>query len=222
VGRGTLSATIEAPLLRVLTATSRLADTLDATTSGARVEALRTGTIDAFQVLRADQTRLVVVATVAGDSTRELWLSLPGVPAAGPPIALRDPTLDSARLGRAGVPFAMLRVIEQVTVGQTAVRQLWRSTGGTVELTNVVQTGPFGLCGWATGHLRFDAVGTDLADPSHPDLGTLSTAGDFETKFTVLAPYDTLVEPGTSTADALARLARLAAPRPEDTTPCAF
>ena len=197
-------ATVSAPLLRISTATSSLTDTLTATLTGGRSETMSSSLLDAFQVTAPAQGRLSLVASsVAGDSTRQIWLSLNGIPGGADSITipLGAPTLEEARAGRAGVSFGMLRVNSPAgDPPQPVGRQLWRSTGGYVTLTNIVQTGPKALCGWVSGRYVFDARGTELG--SDTDLGTLRAEGAFESTFTVLAPSDTLVDTAMPTLGA--------------------
>ncbi|MDQ3812109.1 MAG: hypothetical protein M3336_17650, partial [Chloroflexota bacterium] len=194
-------ASVSAPLLRLGSGTGRLIDTLTATVAVARDEELATSTLDAFQVLHPGQVRLAVVGSVARDSTRQLWLSLDGIPTGGT-ITLGEPTLEEARAGRAARSFGMLRV-NPPSGGSSG--QLWRSTSGEVELTNVVQAGPFALCGWVSGRYGFEAIGTDLSSGT-PLGGRIVANGVFESKFTVLSPSDSLA--GTERRSSVARFAR--------------
>ena len=225
LGAGTAHGSFDAPLLRVLTPTASLRDTLTAQASGARADQLKTGTVDAFQVLAPEQTRLAIVGTVpaaaATDSVRELWLSINGVPKAGDVVSLNDPTLGDAMRGRASVSFAMMRVIERIGVpAQPYVRQLWRSTSGSVTFTNVVQNGPLGFCGWASGEYQFESEGAALLASGAESLGTAAFTGAFETKFTPLAPHDTLEDDAKSSL--LLTFARRSAPRATTEATCTF
>jgi hypothetical protein len=220
LGSGKVTASVDAPYLRLRTTTSVLRDTIAATITGARTEPVLTNTADSYQVLEPGQTRLVVVASAPGDPSRELWLSLPGVPAAGDSITLSSIAASSARSGRAAGPFAMLRGISLVGIPvQPQLREVWPSSSGWVKLTNVVQTGPLALCGWATGRFLFNATGTDLITPGQPSLGTLTATGAFAAVFTVTSPSDTLIDPVSSTVTS--RVARLASPHRSSGSPCA-
>lgn len=189
LGCGTIAVShIDAPIVRLLTPTGALHDTMTADVTGARADTIRTSTLASFQVLQPSRQRLLVMGSAAGDSTKELWLSLTGVAAGGDSIALGAPTLDEAMAGRASTSFGMMRVIPST---QSTSAQLWRSTNGAVTLTNVVQIGPLALCGWASGRYTFDATGVDLADTT-TTLGTMTASGAFESRFTVLAPGDTV------------------------------
>lgn len=189
LGCGTIArGHIDAPLVRFVTANGALRDTLTSDIDGGRADTLRTGALVGFQVLEPSRQRLLVTGSAAGDSTKELWLSMASVPAGGDSIALGAPTLDEAMAGRASTSFGMVRVIPST---QSTSAQLWRSTGGYVALTNVVQIGPLALCGWASGRYAFDATGVDLADTT-TSLGTLTASGAFESRFTVLALGDTI------------------------------
>jgi hypothetical protein len=193
LGCGTIAVShIDAPLVRFLTTTGPLRDTLTSDLTGDRADTLRTSALASFQALQPSRQRLLVMGTMAGDSTKELWLSMAGVAAGSDSIALGAPTIDEAMAGRASTSFGMLRVIPSQ---QSTSEQLWRSTGGYVTLTNVVQIGPLALCGWASGRYAFDAAGVDVADTT-ASLGTTHASGAFESRFTVLAPGDTIA--GTS------------------------
>ncbi|GAC1652812.1 MAG: hypothetical protein NVS4B3_15350 [Gemmatimonadaceae bacterium] len=199
LGNGDANATLELPVLRLLTTSGRLRDSLVAAVSGARSETIvvptgassTTGSIQSYQELHAAAPRFVSVALApVADSVRELWISVPRELAVDS-IRLADPTLDAARAGQASVPFAML----QVNTGSTT-RQLWRSSGAPsdyVRLTNVVQVGPLALCGYATGRFAYQAIGSNPQTVPATDLGTISVNGRFATVFTVLKPSDTLV-----------------------------
>lgn len=191
-------ATIDAPVVRGVSPTSALVDTLEAATTGSRVEALASQTIDGFQSLAATDTRLLFIATIPGDSTRELWLSLDGVRTTVDSIPLGELTLEAARSGRDTGSFAMLRVI---TVSGTtpAVAQIWRSTSGWVKLTNVVPGAPLILCGWGTARFVFTAAGHDNATGA--PLGTLTASGALEARYTVLSRADSLIELEASRAN---------------------
>src|SRR5688572_9927764 len=111
IGCGSITgALIDAPVVRGVSPTSALVDTVEAATTGSRVETLTSQTIDGFQTLGANDTRLLFVATIPGDSTRELWLSLNGARMTADSIPLGELTLEGARAGRDTGSFAMLRV----------------------------------------------------------------------------------------------------------------
>ena len=176
--------------MRGVSPTGALVDTVHAATTRARTETLASRTIDGFQTLRTSDTRLLFVATIPGDSTRELWLSLNGARLTADSVPLRELSLDAARAGRDTGSFAMLRV---TTLSGTTpvVAQVWRSTSGWVKLTNLVPGAPLILCGWATARFAFAAAGHDNATGS--SLGTLDASGVLEARFTVLSPADSLV-----------------------------
>jgi hypothetical protein len=189
--------------------------------TGARTEPIATSTLDAFQVLRPEQTRLVVVGTAPGEPARELWLSLPGVPASGDSVTLRTMTVEEATRGRAATAFGLIRGISLVGIPpRPEVREVWPSTNGWVKLTNVVETGPLALCGWATGRFSFSANGADVATPGQPPLGALTTSGVFAAVFSVLSPADSLIDPATPSV--VSRIARLTAPYRSSGVPCNF
>jgi hypothetical protein len=218
LGCGTIAdARIDAPLLRLRTVSNTLGDTLTAQFDGARDDALGTDQLASFQVLNDARQRLLVAGSATpADSTMELWLSLNGIPASGDSIVLGAPSLDEAVAGRASVSFGMLRVGPSTSTTATA---LWRSTGGYVTLTDVVQMGPLALCGWASGHYSFDAAGVDLtADTAL--AGTLSASGAFESRFTVVAPADTLA--ASAATSLTSRFARLAMPARTSGVSCTF
>ena len=184
-------ATVDAPVVRGTSPTSTLRDTLHATTTGSRTETLASQTIDGFQTLRPNDTRLLFVATIAGDSTRELWLSLKGARLTADSVPLSELSLDAARAGRDTGSFAMLRVIT-LTGTTPIVAQVWRSTSGWVKLTNLVPGAPLVLCGWGTARFSFTAVGHDNATAA--SLGTLDANGAIESRYTVLSAADSLVD----------------------------
>jgi hypothetical protein len=188
-------AAVDAPVVRGVSPTSALVDTIDASTTGGRTEPLASQTIDAFQTLRANDTRLLFIATIPGDSTRELWLSLNGARLTADSVPLGELSLEGARAGRDTGSFAMLRV---VTVSGTTpiVAQVWRSTSGWVKLTNLVPGAPLILCGWGTARFSFAAVGHDNATGA--PLGTLAASGALESRYTVLSPADSLIDLATS------------------------
>jgi hypothetical protein len=189
------NATIDAPVVRGAGPNGSLIDTVSASVTGSRAEALASRTIDGFQTLRPNDTRLLIVATVAGDSTREIWLSLNGVPLATDSIPLRELSLEGARAGRDTGSFGMLRVI---TVSGTSpvVAQVWRSTSGWVKLTNLVPGAPLILCGWGTARFSFAAAGHNNATGA--PIGAASISGAVEARYTVLSPADSLVNLRTS------------------------
>ena len=188
-------ATVDAPVVRGTSPTTTLRDTLHATVTGSRTEILASQTIDAFQTLRPNDTRLLFVATVAGDSTRELWLSIDGARLTADSIPFGALSLEAARAGRDTGSFAMLRVIT-VTGTAPVVAQVWRSTSGWIKLTNLVPGAPLVLCGWGTARFSFTAAGHDNATGGA--LGTLTASGAIESRFTVLSVADSLVDLGSS------------------------
>ena len=198
IGCGRITgATIDAPVVRGVSPTSALVDTIEASTTGSRIETLASQTIDGFQTLAGNDTRLLFVATIPGDSTRELWLSLNGMRISADSVPLRELTLEGARAGRDTGSFAMIRVIT-VSGTTSTVAQVWRSTSGWVKLTNLVPGAPLVLCGWGTARFSFSAVGHDNATGA--PLGTLEAGGALEARYTVLSREDSLVNLGTSRA----------------------
>jgi hypothetical protein len=192
LGCGSITgATIDAPVVRGVSPTSALVDTVEASTTGSRVEALASQTIDGFQTLAETDTRLLFIATIPGDSTRELWLSLDGVRTTADSIPIGELTLEGARSGRDTGSFAMLRVITASGTTST-VAQIWRSTSGWVKLTNVVPGAPLVLCGWGTARFAFTAAGHDNATGA--PLGTLVASGALEARYTVLSRADSLID----------------------------
>jgi hypothetical protein len=189
-------ATIDAPVVRGISPTTSLVDTVHALATGSRTETLASPTIDGFQTLRPNDTRLLFVATIPGDSTRQLWLSLNGARLSADSVPLREVSLESARAGRDTGSFAMLRV---ATLSGTTpvVAQVWRSTGGWVKLTNLVPGAPLILCGWGTARFSFTAAGHDNATAA--PLGALDVSGVLEARYTVLSPSDSLVNLSAST-----------------------
>jgi hypothetical protein len=183
-------ATIDAPFVRGASAEGSLVDTVNASVTGARTETLASRTIDGFQTLRPNDTRLLIVASIPGDSTRELWLSVNGVPLTTDSIPLRELSLEGARAGRDTVSFGMLRVIT-VSGATPVVAQVWRSTSGWVKLTNLVPGAPLVLCGWGTARFSFAASGHDNATGA--PIGTANVSGALEARYTVLSPADSLV-----------------------------
>ena len=197
-GTGRLAARFHPPVTELATTAGLARDTLlarvDSVPAGPVPDTVATGTIDAFQSLRSDETRLVVGATEPGDdSVQELWLVLHGVPQPGTTIALGEPTLEQAKLGRAPMSFATLRVNAPGNPPQ--VRELFLSTSGSVTLEEYVLVGPASLCGWARGTFTFSAHGTDLA--SGTSRGTRRVEGSFTTRVTVLQPADSLRDAAT-------------------------
>jgi hypothetical protein len=192
IGCGSITgALIDAPVVRGVSPTSALVDTVEAATTGSRVETLASQTIDGFQTLGANDTRLLFVATIPGDSTRELWLSLNGARMTADSIPLGELTLEGARAGRDTGSFAMLRVVA-VSGTTPMVAQVWRSTSGWVKLTNLVPGAPLVLCGWGTARFSFTAIGHD--NVTGAPLGTLTAGGALEARYTVLSRADSLVE----------------------------
>lgn len=183
-------ATVDAPVVRGLSPTSALLDTVEAAITGRRIETVGSQTIDAFQTFRPNDTRLLFVATIPGDSTRELWLSLNGPKITADSLPLRELSLAGARAGRDTGSFAMLRLIT-VSGTSSTVAQVWRSTSGWVKLTNIVPGAPLILCGWATARFSFTAAGHDNA--TGVSLGTLEASGALEARYTVLSFADSLV-----------------------------
>lgn len=196
LGQGTASALIDAPLLDFRAGTAP--DSMRASITGIRAKPFVAATLDAFQVLHPQQTRLVVVGTQPADTTREIWLTINGVPQTGDSIALGAVTLAEARATRADPPrsFAMLRLLEFAGT-KPAVREIWISSSGWVKFGKVVQNGPLALCGAVSGTFAFTAEGTSLSNPSI-SLGTSSvSAGSFGTRMTIVAQSDTLVDPAS-------------------------
>jgi hypothetical protein len=190
-------ATVDAPVVRGASPMGALIDTLQASATGGRTEMLGTQTIDGFQTLRANDTRLLFVATIPGDSTRELWLSLNGVRLTTDSVPLRELSLAGARAGRDTGSFAMLRV--KTLSGATPIMaQVWRSTSGWVKLTNLVPGAPLILCGWGTARFAFTAAGHD--NTTGEALGVLEASGLLEARYTVVSPADSLVNLSASQA----------------------
>jgi len=198
LGCGMISgATIDAPVVRGISAAGALIDTVEASITGSRVETLGSQTIDAFQTLRPSDTRLLFVATIPGDSPRELWLSLNGARITADSVPLSELSLAGARAGRDTGSFAMLRLIT-VSGTTSTVAQVWRSTAGWVKLTNLVPGAPLILCGWGTARFSFTAAGHD--NVTGASLGTLEARGVLEARYTVLSPADSLVNLATTGA----------------------
>ena len=214
-GSATLAALLNAPFVSVYGAGAQR-DTLFATMDtlpprvGAPVDSLATSNLAVFQTLKSGDTRLVVGASarVAGTTadTTELWLVLPGVPHAGQLVTLGAPTLAEAKAGRATVPFGMVRFNGPGV--PPVVQRIFRSTGGTVSIRELVLVGPAALCGWVRGDFAFDAAGTDVATGA--DLGTRRVTGTFKSTLTVLPPADSVRDGAT-----VARVA--AVPKPPAT-----
>ena len=221
LGPATLVASVYAPLFSLVTPEDTLRDTMAVTLTGDRAETLRTSTLDAFQVLHADQTRLLIVGSVATDTTREVWLSLPGVPRAGDSIPLASVTVDQALTGRSTQPFAMLRLVVPGTSGGT-ITEIWPSTSGWVKFDDLIMTGPAALCSAAWGRFAFEAAGTRLeSGGGRTSLGTTTaSAGSFVTRYTVLPPADTLQDPSRPPATPPRTMLAPTAPNPGDVTPC--
>lgn len=204
LGHGALTATvIGSPLINLANATLPFLDFMNATVTGVRAKPFAATTLDSYQVLRAGQERLVIVATQPADTTRELWLSIAGVPAStfnrqGDSIPLEPITLAEARAGRADPTksFAMMRML-QLNGSTPTVREIWRSTTGWVKFLMVVQNGPLAICGAVSGTFAVTMQGTSLAAPGI-DLGvTTITNGSFDSRISVLAPADSLTDPVT-------------------------
>lgn len=196
-GAGSLTALLNAPVVTLYGAGAQR-DTLFATMdtlparAGAVIDTLATTNLAVFQTLKAADTKLVVGAsarraTTSAD-TMELWLVLPGVPSPGQTVTLGAPSLAEAKAGRASVPFGMIRFNGPGT--PPVVRQIFRSTGGTVNIRELMLVGPAALCGWVRGDFAFDAVGTELA--SGADLGTRRVTGTFRSTLSVLQPSDSV------------------------------
>lgn len=220
-GPGALSALVNAPVLTLYGA-GAVRDTLFATMdtlparAGASSDTLATNNLSVFQTLKASETRLTVGAAArrAGTTadTTELWLVLPGVPAPGQTITLGAPSLAEAKAGRAAVPFGMVRF--NGPGNPPVVKQIFRSTGGTVTIRELMLVGPAAVCGWVRGDFSFDATGTDLATGG--DLGQRRVTGTFRSTLTVLQPADSVRD-----AASAARLAVV--PLPSATVEqCAF
>ena len=206
VGCGRITgATIDAPVVRGASPTGSLVDTVNASVTGSRTETLASRTIDGFQTFRPNDTRLLIVASIPGDSTREVWLSVNGVPLTTDSIPLRELSLEGARAGRDTGSFGMLRVIT-VSGASPVVAQVWRSTSGWVKLTNLVPGAPLILCGWGTARFAFAAAGHDNATGAA--IGAANVSGALEARYTVLSPADSLVD---LRASSLGRL-RIAGP----------
>jgi hypothetical protein len=198
-------ATIDAPVVRGASPAGSLVDTVNASVTGSRTDTLASRTIDGFQTFRPNDTRLLIVASIPGDSTREVWLSVNGVPLTTDSIPLRELSLEGARAGRDTGSFGMLRVIT-VSGASPVVAQVWRSTSGWVKLTNLVPGAPLILCGWGTARFAFAAAGHDNATGSA--IGAANVSGALEARYTVLSPADSLVD---LRASSLGRL-RIAGP----------
>jgi len=199
LGTGSVRASVGAPMLDFRTGVDGITDAMAATVTGVRAKAFSTSTLDAYQVLYPQQTRLLIVGTQPADTTRELWLSIAGVPQPGDSIELGTLTLAEARAGRpAGPgPFGMMRLLELDNLGQPIVREIWRSTAGWVKFSTAVQNGPLALCGMVGGSFSMTTQGTSLAAPT-TDLGvTTVTTGTFTTRITILSPFDTLTDAAT-------------------------
>ena len=205
LGNGALTAQLAAPLVNLSSAGTPFVDAMHATVSGVRAKPFAATTLDAYQVLRPGQERLVIVATQPADTTRELWLSIAGVPPStvvGSPaidsVPLEPVTLAEARNGRTDPTksFGMIRMIELNGTTPT-VREIWRSTTGWVKFSRVVQNGPLAICGVVSGTFSVTTQGTSLAAPG-TDLGvTTITDGSFDSRISVLAPADSLTDPVT-------------------------
>ena len=198
LGTGVVSATVSAPTLDFRSGATHISEMMSATITGVRAKAFSASTLDAYQVLFPAQRRLLIVGTQPADTTRELWLSLTGVPQSGDSIELGTVTLAEARAGRAVLPtsFGMLRMLE-LDNGAAVVREIWRSTSGWVKFGTVIQNGPLALCGMVSGTFAMTTQGTSLAQPA-TDLGVSTvSAGSFTTRMTVLSQSDTLIEQAT-------------------------
>jgi hypothetical protein len=196
-----LTALLSAPFVSLYGAGAQR-DTLFATMDtlparvGAAVDTVATTRLAVFQTLKSGDTKLVVGASapVAGTAdTTELWLVLPGVPHAGQVVTLGAPTLAEAKAGRASVPFGMVRF--NGPGSPPVVQRIFRSTGGTVNIRELVLVGPAALCGWMRGDFDFDVTGTDVATAA--DLGTRHITGTFKSTVTVLQPADSVHDGAT-------------------------
>ena len=199
IGPGAMSVRVKGPLLDFRAGSSQALDSMRAVITGVRPGAFAESGLEAFQVLHPGQTRLVIVGTQAADTTREIWLSLAGVPDEADSIPLSTVTLAEARATRpaSAKSFAMVRMIEYPSPTQPTVRELWTSMSGYVKIESVTQAGPLALCGSVKGSFAFSAQGTSLATPGS-SLGTIDvTAGKFKTRMTIVARTDTLVDPAT-------------------------
>lgn len=219
LGVGSVTATINAPLVTFRNVETVFRDSMRATLAGGRVEDLRAMTLDAFQVLHPTQTRLVIAGTEAADTTRELWLSIPGVPVTGDSIALDSVGVDEALSGRTAGPSAWLRLV--VPGSAATITEIWPSTGGWVTFDRVVQTGPAALCAAAFGRFAFTARGTSLGPGgSRTSLGTMQvTGGRFATRYTPLMPRDTVRDLGDPPASPRSAAFQPAAPSIEAGVP---
>ena len=220
-GSGSLTALLSAPFVSLYGAGAQR-DTLFATMdtlparAGAHVDSVATTRLAVFQTLKSGDTRLVVgaaapVAGTAGDTT-EVWLVLPGVPHAGQVVTLGAPTLAEAKAGRASVPFGMVRF--NGPGAPPAVQRIFRSTGGTVNIRELVLVGPAALCGWMRGDFDFDVTGTDVATGA--DIGARHVTGTFRSTVTVLQPSDSVRDGAT-----VARIAAVPQP-PATAQQCVF
>lgn len=220
-GSGSLTALLSAPFVS-LYGTGAQRDTMFATMdtlpprAGAAVDSIATTRLAVFQTLKSGDTKLVVgasapVAGTTGDTT-ELWLVLPGVPHAGQVVTLGAPTIAEAKAGRASVPFGMVRFNTQGS--PPVVQRIFRSTGGTVNIRELVLVGPAALCGWVRGDFDFNVTGTDVITGA--DLGTRHVAGTFKSTVTVLQPADSVYDGATA-----ARVAAVPQP-PATAQQCAF
>jgi hypothetical protein len=193
LGYGSASAVLDARLLDLRT--SAPPDSMRATVTGARAKAFSTGTLRAFQLLHPEQTRLVIVGKQDADTTREIWLSVPGIPRAGDSIAFGTVSLAEAKATRTSPPrsFAMIRMLE-TEGGLPAVRELWTSVDGYVKFGKAVQNGPLALCGAVSGTFAFNSQGTRLA-PTATSIGTSGvTSGTFNTRTTIVSQSDSLID----------------------------
>lgn len=212
VGEGRILAKLSGPLLDLRSGVAQPADSMRASISGDRPGDFAATSLEAFQVLHPEQTRLVIVGTQAADTTREIWLSLTGVPVEGDSIELSNVTLEEARRTRqtTSKSFAMVRMLEYE--GTTpVVRELWTSASGYVKFSRLTQNGPLALCGEASGRFAFTAQGTSLSSTG-TTLGSIDVQdGSFKTRMTIVARSDTLVDPAIVPASS-PRTIRLAAP----------
>ena len=209
LGPGSASVLISAPVLdyRSLSA----AEGMLGSVGGVRNGLYQASTLDAFQVLHPSQTRLVIVGTQPADTTREIWLSLAGVPQDGDSIPLSEPTLEEARVGRTAgnVSFGMMRLLQLDDIGRPIVREIWRSSGGYVKLDSMVQNGPLGLCGVVGAAFAMTMQGVNLATGAA--LGTSGAEGTVTTRMTILPQSDTLRDPALLPSPVMRRF-RFAAP----------
>ena len=211
---GQLSATFNAPFLRLATSQFLFRDTLVATMRGSRTTDDTATTVSAFQVTSALQTRLVIVGTESAvPAVHDYWLSLNGVPGTDS-IPLSAVAIEDVVAGRAAGSYAAARfhVAEGIPI-QIREEELWRSTGGYVKLTNVVRTGPLALCSWVSGRYEYPAVGTTMGTGGGTALGTATVSGTFATIFTTMPQADTVEQSRAASGPRLVSSGPTACPR---------